>query len=257
MKIKNVSIVYFSPNGTVRETAKNIGEGFGLPVKEYDLTPFENRWKDYIFSEEDLVVVALPSYGGRLPGICREFFRGIAGNGAFCVPVVVFGNRDYGDALLELNMYCEKKGFKIAASGAFVGQHAMIHDLAAGRPDNEDKNNHLAFSKQVAEKINKLENALELNKLNINGNFPFVSMIMDSPVVPENIKSGAGVINAKVCPVLAIDPDNPDNVDKMRCILCFRCVNMYPEYRDVPESMRPLLIMAKMYSERKQPEIYI
>jgi len=43
-------------------------------------------------------------------------------NGALAIPVVVYGNRNYDDALIELKDILEFNGFKVIAGGAFIGQ---------------------------------------------------------------------------------------------------------------------------------------
>ncbi len=59
---------------------------------------------------DDVVLFAAPVYGGRLPAMAAERFRRIRGAGQKCVAVVVYGNRDYEDALLELHDILSETG---------------------------------------------------------------------------------------------------------------------------------------------------
>ncbi len=59
----------------------------------------------------------------------------IKGNGAKAVAVVVYGNRDYDDTLLELKNVLEENGFVVGAMVAAIAEHSIARNLAAGRPD--------------------------------------------------------------------------------------------------------------------------
>lgn len=52
--------------------------------------------------EEDLAVIAMPVFAGRVPAMAVDRLQRVNAHGAKCVVVVVFGNRAYDDALLEL-----------------------------------------------------------------------------------------------------------------------------------------------------------
>ena len=48
------------------------------------------------------------------------------------VPVVLFGNRNFDDGLIELRNILTEDGFMPVAGGAFVGEHAFSRTLGAG-----------------------------------------------------------------------------------------------------------------------------
>ena len=50
--------------------------------------------------------------------------EGIYGQDSPAVAVVVYGNRDYDDALLELRDWCVAHGFVPVAGAAFIGEHS-------------------------------------------------------------------------------------------------------------------------------------
>ena len=67
--------------------------------------------------------------------------EGIYGQDSPAVAVVVYGNRDYDDALLELRDWCVAHGFVPVAGAAFIGEHSYSRPdrpIAGGRPDNPD-----------------------------------------------------------------------------------------------------------------------
>ena len=72
MHIQKVSAIYFSPTGHTRELVKYIAESFASGVQFYNLTSYEQGVLQKTFSAEELVVLGVPVYGGRIRGIgCR------------------------------------------------------------------------------------------------------------------------------------------------------------------------------------------
>ena len=52
--------------------------------------------------------------------------------------IVTYGNREFEDALLELNNFAIELGFIPVAGGAFIGEHSFATKdvpIANGRPD--------------------------------------------------------------------------------------------------------------------------
>ena len=66
------------------------------------------------------LLVVMPVYGGRLPAIAVQRLREIRGNDSPAIAVVVYGNRAYDDALLELRDILTANGFKVVAAAAFI-----------------------------------------------------------------------------------------------------------------------------------------
>lgn len=88
--------------------------------------------------EGGLSIIALPVFGGRIPAFVAEKLKHIRAEKKKAATIVVYGNRAYEDALLELNNIAEESGFEIVASGAFVAQHSMCPEVGEGRPDEKD-----------------------------------------------------------------------------------------------------------------------
>ena len=104
-------------------------------------------------SDQDLCLVAVPSYGGRVPGVNAERLRRITGNGAKAILVCVYGNREWDDTLTELQDVLEALGFVCVAAVAAVAEHSMFRQFAAGRPDREDAAQLSAFAGKIREKL--------------------------------------------------------------------------------------------------------
>ena len=135
--------VYFSGTGTTERTVTHIaGELARLlaaPCRSLDFTRPQVRQQELNFCQSDLVVLGTPVYAGRVPNVLLPFLREkVRGGGALAVPVVLFGNRNYDDALIELRDILQQDGFRCVAAGAFVGEHSFSRTLGAGRPDDGD-----------------------------------------------------------------------------------------------------------------------
>ena len=227
MKIKKITVIYFSPVGTCRRTAGNIGAGCrqaasGPEPVLLDITPFDARWaaSGLSFGPGELAAAVVPVYAGRIPEPAAVFFRNAEASGASFVPIVVYGNRAYDDALLELKDLGESRGFRTIAAAAFVAEHSLCGDVASGRPDDEDRAAQEDFGRRIVDKAA----SLAAEPLSVPGNRPY-RPAMDIPLSPETTEGCTGCAEcAEICPVKAIDPLNPQLTDKARCILCGACI---------------------------------
>ena len=91
-------------------------------VKLWDFTLPAGRLAPFVGEAGDLVVVGMPVYAGRLPNLLVPYLKTWQGKGAYVVPVVVYGNRSYGNALIELRDILTKTGFRPLGAAAFVGE---------------------------------------------------------------------------------------------------------------------------------------
>ena len=107
MKIEKVHAVYFSPTGTTKTVITHLVKCITTLLPEVvtevkDFTLPSGRKKVPDIRESELAIVGLPVYAGRLPNLLLNYLTTWQSNGAWAVPVVVYGNRSYGNALVEL-----------------------------------------------------------------------------------------------------------------------------------------------------------
>lgn len=227
MDIAKASLVYFSPTGATKTILGAIGQGLDLPCTIIDMTLPAARERLYAFGEDELVVIGFPVYGGRLPRIQEAIFPLLGGRARFSLPVVVYGNRAFEDALLELATLCRGKGLASVAAAAFIGQHSFSDQLAGRRPDAQDREQATRFGRQVAAALRQKQ---RFEPDCIPGNVPFKELPPKIPCVPETSDACIACgICAEICPMQAIALDDPARIDGQRCILCAACVKQCPQ----------------------------
>ena len=135
-----ISTMYFSATDTTKKVVSSIAnkilENIDGEIKSnsIDFTLPKIRKEPVSFTKDDVVIIGVPVYAGRVPNILLKYLNSIAGNGALAIAVVVYGNRNYDDALIELKDILELNGFKVIAGGAFIGEHSFsIHLPTVGR----------------------------------------------------------------------------------------------------------------------------
>lgn len=263
MQVTKLHLVYFSPAGTTKKTIYSIARAMNMKnIQEHDLSKHEIREKTLVFNENDLVLLAMPVYYGRIPSLFHNL-NNLKGNNTPAVYIAVYGNREYEDGLLELKDIGEKSGFKSIAAAAFVGEHSLNNKIATGRPDADDEQEQIVFGKKIMEKINSLGAINEINDLNVKGSYPyrpFNSVHFEIDVNDRCISCGTC---AEGCPLQVIDRHTFKITDHNKCIFCFRCVKYCPvnargiinhQRAGFEEKMKQL---AKACSQRKKGEIFI
>ena len=155
MKITKVWAVYFSPTGNTKKVittmAKKAAEVLSVPMETFDFTLPENREGVTSFESEDLVFFSTPVYAGRIPNKMLPYVQSaFEGNGAFAVPVSVFGNRNFDNGLIELRNELELHGFHTIAAAGIPTEHVFSNKLATGRPDADDLAKIAEFGEKVA-----------------------------------------------------------------------------------------------------------
>ena len=193
----------------------------------------------------------MPYFGGRAPAVALQRLKKIAGNGAKCTLVCVYGNRAYEDTLVEMEDAAKESGFRVVAAVAAVAEHSIMPRYAAGRPDASDKKQLEQFAEQIAGKTEAV--------VSIPGNRPY-KKAGGAGLVPKAGKSCTKCgLCAESCPVQAIDPAS-FTADAKKCISCMRCVKQCPEKaRKVNGAMVSIAAMAmkKACSVRKENELFL
>lgn len=254
MKSMQLLTACFSPTGGTGKVARAVAEGIALPKQIIDLTiaprPVE-------LSEDSVLMAVVPVYGGRVPAVALERLSHLCGSGQNAVAVVVYGNREFEDALLELKNTLEGIGFQVIAAAAFIAEHSIARSIAAGRPDEDDEKAARQFGADVAVKLNGNDHP---SVVQVPGNVPY----REFGGLPAHPKAGRSCVRcgicAQRCPVGAIPTENPNQTDPKKCITCMRCAAVCPQKARALPAPAPLAsktMLSVKAAGYKQPQTFL
>lgn len=266
MAIKPVKLIYFSATGTTRKILKSIAAGMQVEdIEHINLTLPECTQKTFQPFSDELVIMGAPVYGGRLPVDAVNRFKQLRAAKTLAVLIVLYGNRDFEDALLEFKNLSIELGFIPVAGGAFIGEHSFASKdvpIANGRPDARDVRTARAFGRKIKAKIAALKSPDDQMDLKIPGRFPYEAggarSMAVSPVTREAICTHCGTC-AGVCPTAAISNDDHVTTQVERCIRCCACIKNCPAgARLFEDSLMKSIAkgLSQYFSYPKEPRIF-
>jgi ferredoxin len=223
------------------------------------------RNKPLLTSENELLVIAVPVYMGRVPALLMEWLQAIKAQKTPVVSVIVYGNRAYDDSLLELKNIMTKRGCIPIAGAAYIGEHAFSSSetpTAEGRPDASDLNHAKLFGRKINEKLLSVSSVGHISDINVPGNYPYggITKLWSVDFIAiSNACTQCGIC-AEGCPVGAIDSEYSNLIDKEKCITCCACIKNYPQNARTmkPDPVKDAAMrLNKLYKERKEPEFFL
>ena len=250
----NVIKIYFSPSGTTKQVVNQIAGNFESSQEEYDLLNFDS---DKEFGEDDLVIIGLPIFAGRLPKTASERLSKIKGNNTPAIAIANYGNANVGDALLELGEILTENNFNIIGAGTTVSHHSIFSNVAVGRPDASDIEKIDEFAKSCKSKLESGKTA----SIEIPGEKQGIELKQLPFVVSCDETLCAFCYDCvTVCPEKAIPDDDPIDTDLDLCSRCTACISICPEDArsfsgEAFEAKKPAFEEAN--SERKECEFIL
>lgn len=270
---KKINTMYFSATGTTKKVVCGIASKIldntnkTLTINTIDFTLPAAREESVAFTKDDVVIVGVPVYAGRVPNVLLKYLNSAKGNAALAVAVVVYGNRNYDDALIELLDILELNDFKVIGAAAFIGEHSFSKILAKDRPDQKD----MSISNDFADKIyTKMITEGKFESIYANGNKPYKKYYMpkNKEGIPVDIrkvtpKTNSNCINCKlcasICPMGSIDNNDVSKLNGI-CIKCGACIKKCPtnaKYYDDKDYLRHKEELEIDYAYRKEPELFL
>lgn len=243
----------FSPTGNTKKIADSICNAIN---EEYSVIDLSAEVEEQTLGNDDVIVAAVPVFGGRVPKIILDRIGKVKASGNKAIAVVVYGNRDYDDALLELSDTLKDSGCKIIAAGAFIAEHSIVRTVAANRPNQKD----FEYTKNFARRISdKLEDD-EIEEIRVPGNPKYKDKKPSPCFIPAADKTcNACGTCVNACPTHAISIETPRIASKS-CIGCMRCVSVCPiKARKLPDTIvfSAKMMLSMLARKKRLPEIYI
>lgn len=266
MKIQSLKLVYFSPTGTTKAVLQGIARGLNYCDQEtFDITTPEGRERSLQTSENDLLVVGVPVYMGRVPALIAEWLHSIEAKNTPAVLVAVYGNRAYEDALLELSDILVPCGCIPVAGAAFIGEHSFSHNefpTAHGRPDISDLDQAELFGQKVQEKLNSISSIANHSAVQMPGLNPYRwnGTLWDVDFIEVSDTCTQCGICAEGCPTGAIPSENSSVIDPEKCITCCACIKNCPQHaRTIKAGLvkEASIRVHNLNKERKEPELFL
>jgi ferredoxin len=266
MEVNQVKLIYFSPTGTTQKVLESIAKGItSEDVENINLTLPERVQQTIPPFSDELVIIGAPVYGGRLPVDAINRFKQLKASKTLAILVVVYGNREFEDALIELKNLAVELGFNPIAGGAFIGEHSFATKdvpIANGRPDRLDVQKAMDFGAKLKDKVTALESPDAQMDLRIPGRFPYESggarSMAVSPVTKVDTCTVCGTC-ASVCPTAAISINRSVATKIELCIRCCACIKNCPRgARVMEDSMWKNIAnwLNENCSTRKEPQIF-
>lgn len=263
MNVSSCERIFFSPTGTTRAIVESVAVGIGAPASTCDLTLPDTP----PMSPGEVAVIGTPVYAGRVPETAVARLRRHArGHGRPAVLVVVYGNRAFEDALLELRDLALELGFVPVAGAAFIGEHSFSTPqwpVAEGRPDAADREKAVAFGRSVRELLDGVSGPADLRPLEVPGNLPYRQGVQPSTICPETDARACVLCGecARSCPSGAIAlTDDSVLTEAALCLRCCACTRVCPAGARIMRHEKILefgRMLSTQYAQRREPEFFL
>lgn len=255
--IANVNFVIFSPCGGTEKIACCLGRDIPLPKQAHNITLPKARLENMNFDNDDLVFLAFPVYGGRMPLHFPSLISFLRGNDTPVAMVAVYGNRAYEGAFLDMHPALLANGFRPIAAIAAIAEHSGSPIFAAGRPDTVDADALAEFGVRVMRKAQKGS-----GMINAPGAYPQWTL---PPGTDVSLHTDVDACTAcglcvDTCPTGAIPTDAPQTTDADKCLACSACIRYCPKKaRHIGDAITKKEFASHLLHavERKGPELFL
>ena len=133
----NTVEIIFSPTGGTEKVAHIISGCWGGEVEQIDLSDAKADFSKCSIDSADMVLIAMPSFGGRAPAVAIERLKQIQGNGAKCTLVCVYGNRAYDATIAEMGIAKDTLYRWKRAAGIKLTAHRKPFELRAVNTESD------------------------------------------------------------------------------------------------------------------------
>ncbi len=241
MRPQKVTGIYFSPTGNCEKVCHAMLSGAkatkAVEQQIIDITLPKNRVADYRFDKNDLVLLCVPVYAGRIPNKLQPFVdNNLKGSRTPAIVAVCYGNRSFDNALIELRETLTPHGFHVVGALAIPSEHAFSHLLAPSRPNAVDL-------QRITDAVSQMvlcDEESQHETLPLPGEWPCnyyvpkgedhqpVNFLKAKPVTDSERCTRCGLC-AQHCPMGSISQTDPTTIEGI-CIKCHSCIRRCPSH---------------------------
>lgn len=273
MKINNITAIFYSATGNTKKVVNRVVENFqqilNVPVTYINYARPENRQSIYSFTSTDLVIFASCVYAGRIPNKMLPFVESsFSGDMTPTIPIVVYGNRNFDNALSELTDILSSNGFIPFSAASIATVHAFSSKIGTNRPDKKDLELIDKFSQKAAE---YLLNNTSLNIIKVPGEHPAITyytplgidnkpvkFLKAKPKTHKKLCDNCGAC-ARNCPMAAIDFTDTSLVPGtcIKCQSCIKICHTNAKYFDDEAFLSHVKMLEENYTHRSEPSFFL
>jgi len=266
MEIQSIKLIYFSPTGTTKNIVQEVARKVDVnSIELVDITSPKTREKPLRIKEDELIIVGVPVYMGRVPTLASDWLSTISVCNAPAICVVVYGNRVYDNALLELRDLLTNRGAKSIAGAAFIGEHSFSSTklpTAEGRPDINDLKLAEKLGRAAKEKLLRTASLEQVSEANIPGQYPYegITKLWDVDFIAVSEACTQCGTCAEKCPTGATESGKSFSINNVKCITCCACIKNCPNGAKSIKSgevMDAAIRLNSLYRDRKEPELFL
>lgn len=255
--ITRAHFVSFSPCGGTEKIVRCLARDLPFPKQEHNITLPKSRAKSMSFGKDDLVFLAFPVYGGRMPRYFPSLVSFLSGDDTPLVMVAVYGNRAYEGAFLDMHEAVLANGFLPLAAIAAISEHSLNPKFATGRPDQVDADVLAEFGLRALQKAQGGSGIIAAP-----GAYPQWKLPsgMDVSLHTDLDACTACGLCVDMCPNDAIPPGAPQTTVADKCLACSACIKHCPQQaRRIGDAKTKKEFASHLLHavERKEPELIL
>ena len=118
--------LYFSPTGGTKNVLDIFCSAWDCQKEYINLSDIPKLGFSIPFQENDICIVSVPSFSGRVPQFIIPILQNLQGNKTKAILISTYGNRAFDDTLLELKDTMEQSGFLCYCAIAAVTRHSVM-----------------------------------------------------------------------------------------------------------------------------------